>query len=78
MSRKLKIKLKRGKAKIKLRSGDGEALLPDAQMQALLGAVLARAVPSELDRLALGHAEPEAPPRVMLEEHRGTASDAAE
>ena len=61
MSRKMKIKLKRGKAKIKLKSGDNSALLPEAHMQALLAATLARAVPSELDQRVLGHAGRETP-----------------
>ncbi len=77
MSRKMKIKLKPEKAKIKLKSGDDSPLLPEAQMQALLAATLARAVPSELDHRALEGGQVDASARTLLDESTAMAPEAA-
>ena len=62
MSKKLKVKLKPGKTKIKLKTKDGTALLPEAQMGALLGAAFAHAAsPAQLQQLRENNALAVAP-----------------
>ena len=77
MSKKLKVKLKPGKAKIKLKSKGGAALLPEAQMGALLGAAFAHtASPAQIQQLQ-ENAEWNVAPLPQVAESCGEVADEA-